>query len=62
MAKRKVNMHFDGLVQDCSIFIALAMKILQSCTKPLIYTVEGLKNHMKIYEKIPLELSCLIYA
>ena len=24
----------DGLVQDCSIFIANAMEILQSCTKP----------------------------
>ena len=28
--------HFDGLVQDCSISSALAMEILQSCTKPLI--------------------------
>ena len=25
---------FDGLVQDCSISRALAMEILQSCTKP----------------------------
>ena len=25
----------DGLVKDCSISIALAMEILQSCTKPL---------------------------
>ena len=24
----------DGLVQDCSISSALAMEILQSCTKP----------------------------
>ena len=28
--------HFDGLVLDCSISSALAMEILQSCTKPLI--------------------------
>ena len=28
--------HFDGLVQDCSIWSALAMEILQSCTKPSI--------------------------
>ena len=28
--------NFDGLVQDCSISIALAMEILQSCTKPSI--------------------------
>ena len=27
---------FDGLVQDCSISIANAMEILQSCTKPLL--------------------------
>ena len=25
----------DGLVQDCSISIANALEILQSCTKPL---------------------------
>ena len=28
--------HIDGFVQDCSISSALAMEILQSCTKPLI--------------------------
>ena len=28
--------HIDGLVQDCSISIALAMEIMQSCTKPMI--------------------------
>ena len=27
----------DGLVQDCSISIVNALKILQSCTKPSIY-------------------------
>ena len=27
----------DGLVQDCSISSALAMEMLQSCTKPSIY-------------------------
>ena len=30
--------HFDGLVQDCSISIANALEILQSCTKPSIST------------------------
>ena len=30
------NHHFDGLVQDCSIFIANMLEILQSCTKPSI--------------------------
>ena len=28
--------YIDGLVQDCSNFIVLAMEILQSCVKPLI--------------------------
>ena len=26
--------HIDGLVQDCSNSSALAMELLQSCTKP----------------------------
>ena len=29
--------HIDGLVEDCSISSALAVEILQSCTKPSIY-------------------------
>ena len=29
--------HINGLVQDCSISSALAMEILQSCTKPVYY-------------------------
>ena len=29
--------HIHGLVQDCSISSALAMEILQSCTKPSTY-------------------------
>ena len=33
-----MNMHFDGLVQDCSNSSALAVGLLQSCTKPSIYT------------------------
>ena len=31
--------YVDGLVQDCSISIALAMEILQACTKPSIYKI-----------------------
>ena len=31
--------YIDGLVQDCSISIALAMEILQSCTKPSIWSL-----------------------
>ena len=30
---------YAGLVQDCNISIALAMEILQSCTKPSIYHI-----------------------
>ena len=33
----KTNWHVDGLVQDCSNFSALAMELLQSCTKPSMY-------------------------
>ena len=29
--------YIDGFVQDCIISSALAMEIVQSCTKPLIY-------------------------
>ena len=29
--------YIDGLVQDCSISIALAMEILQSCSKPSMH-------------------------
>ena len=38
-------MHLDGLVQECSISIANQQAILQSCTKPLIYTSEDRETH-----------------
>ena len=31
----------DGLVQDCCISIGNALEILQSCTKPEVYDIEG---------------------
>ena len=34
-----VRQHHDGLVQDCSNSSALAMELLESCTKPLICLV-----------------------
>ena len=37
IARRHMICYIDGLVQDCSISIALAMEILQSCTKPSIW-------------------------
>ena len=30
---------FDGSAQDCSNYSVLAMELLQSCTKPLIYSL-----------------------
>ena len=33
----RLCVHIGGLVQDCSISRALAMEILQSCTKSSIY-------------------------
>ena len=32
--------YIDGLVQDCSNSSALAMELLQSCTKPSIYAID----------------------
>ena len=37
--------HFGGLVQDCSISSALAMEILQSCSKQLTWSIV---NHSKL--------------
>ena len=34
----KQGHNIDGLVQDCSSSSALTMELLQSCTKPSIYT------------------------
>ena len=36
-----VHKHIDGLVQDCSISSALAMEIMQSCTKPWLWQFCG---------------------
>ena len=47
-----VTMHPDGLVEDCSISIATALKILQTFTKQSIYTlIIGLvtKCYIKAY-------------
>ena len=33
------NLDIDGLVQDCSNSSALAMELLQSCTKPSISSI-----------------------
>ena len=44
--------HIKGLVQDCSNSSALAMELLQSCTKPLIWSVSTLHkriDYIKMY-------------
>ena len=42
MAWKNMTLHsaddIDGLVQDCSNSSALAMKLLQSCTKPSVFS------------------------
>ena len=35
------KIYFDGLVQECSISIANALEILQSCPKPSILSFTG---------------------
>ena len=58
--------YFDGLVSDCSIFIANALEILQSCNKPLISS--RLMFRRDIWQSSPLpgahfahEVSLVIY-
>ena len=52
----KPMLHPEGLVQDCSISIALAMEIPQSCTKPSIYSL--VYTYTKIKCIISLILPC----
>ena len=40
MDDMKPMVHVDGLVQDCSNSSALAMELLQSCTKPSIWLLQ----------------------
>ena len=47
VAKRQS--HIDALVQDCSNASALAMELLQSCTKPLIYQC----YHSAVQRRLP---------
>ena len=50
-----IAIHFDGLVQDCSISIANALEILQSCTKPSIYRLSAHRFLLLVPE---LQMSC----
>ena len=42
----KLNCYINGVVQDCSISIANALEILQSCTKPSIFLIQTLLQHV----------------
>ena len=53
----KNNQHVDGLVQDCSNFSAVAMELLQSCTKPSIsylHFISSFNTAAKAVETLPL--------
>ena len=41
--------YIDALAQDCSISSALAMEILQSCTKPSIWAKASALSSLSIY-------------
>ena len=45
--KGRMCEHFKGLVQNCSISSANTMEILQSCTKPQIYSM-GYTAHKSV--------------
>ena len=53
---KPVMVYIDGLVQDCSNSIALAMEWLQSCTKLSIYTITGLDSCL-----LPVRGNTIIY-
>ena len=49
--------YINGLVQDCSNSIALAMELLQSCTKPMKWYEKTLisnyiKRHKSIFSQV----------
>ena len=48
----------DGLVQDCSISIANALELLQSCSKPLKYVpnTRQLRQYSNQYKMAPVVL------
>ena len=48
----KWQVHVDGLVEDCSISIANALEIMQSCTKPSLYTVYNSNYHVSTLIKL----------
>ena len=55
----KRSIHFDGLVLDCSNFIANALELLQSCTKSSIWPRGRFKYAYKLINLRALEVSHL---
>ena len=49
-------MPIDGLVQDCSNSSALAVELLQSCTKPSIYVFIHSKEKKQCYMNLHSDL------
>ena len=45
--------YIDGSVQDCGISTALAMEILQSCTKPYLYEA----NYVDKFDPISMQIA-----
>ena len=53
----EIKYHIDSLVQDCSISSALAMEILQYCTKPSVLSLSeapGSKKQKGGFKRVPL--------
>ena len=61
-----IYLHFDGLVQDCNNSNALAMELLQSCTKPsFVFNVLSLFNscyHLLFYVLVVISLHVFYHA
>ena len=57
---RVASEHIDGLVQDCCISIPLAMEILQSCTKPSIWSFDDVLKDTSFKELYGLLILILI--
>ena len=55
-----MNSHIDGLVQDCSNSSVQAMELLQSCTKPSIYSILDEVEHT--YNATPVKLAIKSFA
>ena len=58
----ELHHHIDGLEQDCSNSSALAMEILQSCTKASIWPWSEMVFRGTLYSDTYLEISCIFFS